>query len=98
MTLCVEGGTTVVILGNQLYRNHPLVEAGDRVLMIESAHRLYKPGLHIQKTVLITAAMRHYAAELKNQGWQGRWRTGSRHKRSQSLCVAGMQASNHPAK
>ena len=68
MTPCVQGGTTVVIIGNQLYRHHPLVEAGNRVLMIESAHRLYKPGLHIQKTVLITAAMRHYAADLRAQG------------------------------
>lgn len=62
------GGTTAIIFGNQLYAEHPALPGADRVLMVESARKLYKPGLHIQKTVLITAAMRHYAEGLRARG------------------------------
>lgn len=61
------------ILGDQLSANHPALVAGertkDRVLMIESRSHGHPLAFHKQKLVLIFSAMRHFAASLREDGW-----------------------------
>ena len=65
---------TVWILGDQLLEKHPalaLVEdkANVRVLLIESRGRMGKLAYQRKKLVLLLSAMRHYAADLRRQGF-----------------------------
>jgi deoxyribodipyrimidine photolyase-related protein len=65
---------TVWILGDQLLETHPalaLVEdkATVRVLLIESRGRMGKLPYQRKKLVLLVSAMRHYAEDLRRQGF-----------------------------
>ena len=68
---------SVWILGDQLLAHHPaLMAACDhfpraqvRIVMVESAGRLRKLAYQRKKLVLILSAMRHYAQELRAQGY-----------------------------
>lgn len=65
---------TVWILGDQLSVTHGALAGADRgrdrVLMVESKARGRVLRYHQQKLVLIYSAMRHFAEELREQGWQ----------------------------
>lgn len=61
--------TSVWILGDQLVPRHPGLAAGRTVVMIESRARLRQRRYHKRKLGLILAAMRHYAAELREAGF-----------------------------
>lgn len=68
----------VAILGDQLLRDHPALLQAQQltamhnisVLMVESDMRLRSRPYHRHKLVLIRSALRHYAAELREAGWQ----------------------------
>lgn len=60
---------TVWILGDQLLRQHPAVQPGRTIVLIESRARLGLRRYHARKLTLILAAMRHYAAALREQGY-----------------------------
>jgi len=64
---------TVWILGDQLVPDHPALAEADLqetvVLFIESRRRGSHLRYHQQKLVLLYAAMRHRAEELREQGW-----------------------------
>ncbi len=66
-------GQTIWILGDQVCHEHPALAAGsrtdDRVLMIESRARGAHLRYHRHKLVLVYAAMRHFADELRADGW-----------------------------
>lgn len=68
------GTTTIWILGDQLAHDHAALTAFTprtaRVLMVESKARGSVHRYHQLKLVLIYSAMRHFAAELRAQGWQ----------------------------
>lgn len=65
--------TTVLVLGDQLTRQvGPLADADPadtRVLMVESREILFGAPHHAQKLVLVLSAMRHFAAELREAGF-----------------------------
>ncbi|CAA9257350.1 MAG: hypothetical protein AVDCRST_MAG42-2542 [uncultured Chthoniobacterales bacterium] len=65
---------TVWILGDQLSPEHAALAQTNpresRVLMVESKARGSALRYHQLKLVLIYSAMRHFAAELRAQGWQ----------------------------
>ena len=69
---------TVWILGNQLLPEHPVLaeaEAGYgrenvTVVLVESQRRLEKRPYQRKKLVLLLSAMRHYADDLRRQGYQ----------------------------
>ncbi|MDB6137747.1 MAG: cryptochrome/photolyase family protein [Verrucomicrobiaceae bacterium] len=65
---------TLWILGDQLSLTNSALagaeQARDVVLMVESKARGKVLPYHQQKLMLIYAAMRHFAAELRHQGWQ----------------------------
>ena len=62
------------ILGDQLSQQQAALAAHDRracrVLLIESTGVLAWRAYHRQKLVLVWSAMRHFAAELAESGWQ----------------------------
>jgi deoxyribodipyrimidine photolyase-related protein len=67
---------TIWILGDQLLPTHPALAAATavgaadvRVVMVESASRMARLPYHRKKLVLLLAAMRHYAALLRSQGY-----------------------------
>lgn len=68
---------TVWILGDQLLAAHPALaeaealvgRANTRVLLVESAARTSKLPYQRKKLVLLFSAMRHYAEELREQGY-----------------------------
>ncbi len=68
---------SVWILGNQLLPEHPVlaeVEAGFSrenvtVVLVESQRRLEKRPYQSKKLVLLLSAMRHYADDLRRQGY-----------------------------
>ena len=68
---------SVWILGDQLLANHPALLAAEqlvpraslRVIMVESASRLVRMPYQRKKLVLLLSAMRHYADELRAQGY-----------------------------
>jgi deoxyribodipyrimidine photolyase-related protein len=80
---CQENGVvsdeklSVWILGDQLLARHPaLAEAAQthptekvRVVLVESAARSQRLPYQRKKLVLLFSAMRHYAAELREQGY-----------------------------
>lgn len=63
-----------LIFGDQLNRDHALLDCldrgSDRLLMGELIEEASHVHHHGQKIALIFAAMRHFAAELADQGWQ----------------------------
>jgi deoxyribodipyrimidine photolyase-related protein len=65
---------TVLVLGDQLTREvGPLADADPgttRVLMVESRAILHGAPHHAQKLVLVLSAMRHFAAELREAGFE----------------------------
>ncbi len=68
--------TTVWILGDQLsprwaawLRERGLGPHNARVLMIESAQRLRARPWHRHKLILVLSAMRHFAEQLRAEGW-----------------------------
>ncbi|NJK90404.1 MAG: cryptochrome/photolyase family protein [Blastochloris sp.] len=61
------------ILGDQLSPTHPalkLAKSDDIFLLLESSHRAGKLRYHQHKLVLLYSAMRHYAEELRQQGFR----------------------------
>lgn len=68
---------SVWILGDQLLNPHPALaqaaaavgRANVRVVLVESAFSRRRLPYHRQKIVLLLSAMRHYAAELTDQGY-----------------------------
>jgi deoxyribodipyrimidine photolyase-related protein len=68
---------SVWIPGDQLLERHPALERAEaevgrsnvRVVMIESARKLTARRWHRQKRVLVLSAMRHYADDLREQGY-----------------------------
>jgi len=67
---------TIWILGDQLLPMHPALAAAHaagasevRIVMVESASRMARLPYHRKKLVLLLAAMRHYAALLRSQGY-----------------------------
>lgn len=69
---------TIWIFGDQLCRNHPGLRAGSRsddwVLMIETRELGQPTRFHQQKLVLAFSAMRHFADELRADGWRVEYR------------------------
>jgi deoxyribodipyrimidine photolyase-related protein len=64
---------TVWILGDQLSPDNPALEVGREdsvVLMIESKARGSWLRYHKKKLVLVYSAMRHFAADLRQERWQ----------------------------
>jgi len=65
---------TVWILGNQLSPEHASLAATNpresRVLMVESKARGSALRYHNLKLVLVYSAMRHFAQDLRNAGWE----------------------------
>jgi deoxyribodipyrimidine photolyase-related protein len=61
--------TSTWILGDQLLATHPALQPGHRVVIIESLERLRQRPAHAHKLGLLLAAMRHYAAALRQQGY-----------------------------
>ncbi|WP_338462653.1 cryptochrome/photolyase family protein [Synechococcus elongatus IITB7] len=63
------------ILGDQLTLQHPAlnpesVDRGQaRILLVESLEHVQQRPYHRQKLVLVWSAMRHFAADLRSQGW-----------------------------
>lgn len=65
------------ILGDQLLKQHPALEHAltvtdrdsVRIVLIESAARLQRLAYQRKKLVLLVSAMRHYAAMLRDQGY-----------------------------
>ena len=69
------------VLGDQLWQGQSALEsaAADKattpVIMIESLRHVKERRYHQQKLVLIWSAMRHFAEELKADGWQVTYET-----------------------
>jgi deoxyribodipyrimidine photolyase-related protein len=68
---------SVWILGNQLQREHPALKAAREcsgaapiVVLVESRELLQARPYHRQKLVLILSAMRHYAEDMRQAGYQ----------------------------
>ncbi|MCS6845916.1 MAG: cryptochrome/photolyase family protein [Caldilineales bacterium] len=69
---------SVWILGDQLLAHHPALAAAEqavgrdnvRVVLVESAARSRRLPYQRKKLVLLFSAMRHYAEDLRSQGWQ----------------------------
>lgn len=61
------------ILGDQLWAEHPALDPTlrdrGRLVLIESLAQVRRRPYHRQKLVLIWSAMRHFAADLRSQGW-----------------------------
>jgi len=65
---------SIWILADQLSPDHPLLNPTNKsdsvIVFIESLGRMRHRPYQKRKLVLLLSAMRHYAAELKNQGWR----------------------------
>ncbi len=72
-----DTGVSVWILGDQLLAQHPALLAAEqersrddvRVVMVESTARTRRLPYQRKKLVLLFSAMRHYAADLRSQGY-----------------------------
>lgn len=64
---------SVLIFGDQLSPNHPLLDPAHcherAVVVIESLSRMRARRYHKQKVALVLSAMRHYAEALRFAGW-----------------------------
>jgi deoxyribodipyrimidine photolyase-related protein len=71
-------GVSVWILGDQLLQNHPAIIAAEeeysrerlRIVLVESTERIGKLPYQRKKLVLLLSAMRHYAKELQEVGYE----------------------------
>ncbi|MBC8162437.1 MAG: cryptochrome/photolyase family protein [Roseiflexaceae bacterium] len=66
----------VWILGDQLLRDHPALAVaglGAQVVLVESAARMSELPYQRKKLVLLLSAMRHYADDLRAQGYDVRY-------------------------
>jgi deoxyribodipyrimidine photolyase-related protein len=61
-------GHTALILGDQLRRDNPALEGADRVLFVEALRTLRRHRYHHRRAQLVLSGMRHFAAELREQG------------------------------
>ena len=66
---------SVWILGDQLLANHPALSSVEdkgnvRVVMVESRRRNQKQPYQRKKLVMLLSSMRHYADELRRQGYE----------------------------
>jgi deoxyribodipyrimidine photolyase-related protein len=61
-------GHTALILGDQLRRDNPALEGADRVLFVEALRTLGRRRLHRRRAHLVLSGMRHFAAELRDEG------------------------------
>jgi len=65
---------SVWILGDQLLARHPALDPARQseliVVIIEATNRFTKYAYHKKKIALVLSAMRHYAADLREAGWQ----------------------------
>ncbi len=65
---------TVGVLGDQLSSQHAALAQtnprASRVLMVESKARGSRLRYHKLKLVLVYSAMRHFARDLRQQGWE----------------------------
>jgi deoxyribodipyrimidine photolyase-related protein len=59
---------TALVLGDQLSHANPALEGADRVLLVESRAALGHLPYHRQRRHLVLSAMRHFAADLREQG------------------------------
>lgn len=66
----MAGGTTTWVLGDQLSHDNPALEGADRVLLVESRAKLGAGRRHRQKLHLVLSAMRHFARELRERGFE----------------------------
>ena len=61
------------VLGDQLNLQQAALAGADpstaRVLLLESSSVVERRAYHAQKLVLVWSAMRHFAADLRAQGW-----------------------------
>ena len=61
------------VLGDQLNPDQSALASARpedcRVLLLESSSVLEQRAYHAQKVVLVWSAMRHFAADLRDQGW-----------------------------
>ena len=91
--------TSVWILGDQLLVDHPALTAAEQTAGRRNARLPYQR----KKLVLLFSAMRHYAEELRQQGWQvdhlkaettaeGLLRHVSRHRPGLLLTMAASEA------
>lgn len=84
---------SVWILGDQLLAHHPALAAAEqaagrgqvRAVLVESAARSRRLPYQRKKLVLLFSAMRHYAEDLRSQGWQVDYRQAE-------TMLAGLQA------
>jgi deoxyribodipyrimidine photolyase-related protein len=69
----VTARATVWVLGDQLNRSlgalHEATPATHRILMIESRAKLTSKRWHVQRAHLVLSSMRHFAAELRHEGF-----------------------------
>ncbi len=67
--------TGVWVLGDQLWAGQSALQSCRQqhqqtpVLFIESLHHAQELPYHLQKLVLVWSAMRHFAEELRQDGW-----------------------------
>ena len=59
---------TALILGEQLGADNPALEGADRVLFVESTGAMRQRRYHRARLQIVMSAMRHRAAELRDQG------------------------------
>jgi deoxyribodipyrimidine photolyase-related protein len=68
----------VWVLGDQLWSGQSALESCDRpekVIFIESLNHGQELPYHLQKLVLVWSAMRHFAQELRETGWDVTYKT-----------------------
>ena len=68
--------TGIWILGDQLSLTQPALQGKKSpVILIESSQHIKQRPYHRQKIILVWSAMRHFAAELQQAGWQVTYQT-----------------------
>ncbi|MFN8112725.1 MAG: cryptochrome/photolyase family protein [Solirubrobacterales bacterium] len=85
-------GRTAWVLGDQLSHDNPVLEGADRVLIVESGARLRSRPHHRQRAHLFLVAMRSFAAELEERGFD----VDYRRSRSLATGVAAHRRSRKP--
>ncbi|WP_282169649.1 cryptochrome/photolyase family protein [Ruegeria atlantica] len=74
---CTQYSSLIVVLGDQLSMNISALRAGDRdrdtILMAEVMEEARYVRHHKKKIAFVLSAMRHFAAELKSDGWTVRY-------------------------
>lgn len=75
---------TVLVLGDQLLRNHPALQAAEHeferdrinIVLVESEHRNTVLPYHRRKLAMMLSAMRHYVDRLRTMGYRVDHRQG----------------------